>query len=332
MFLVRLKTVALMTLTFLFAGGSALFGAGLWQSNAAPRPEPRREQPVRVVEEPPAPTHFLEHAVLTARSIETKDDDEIGRKINILVNIARSQAKLGDKPTAGKTLTIARDLVKDMKTEHAKVSSLGSIGTTEAEFDDIKAARTTGAALKECKRPESEYLMAVNFNAIQTEIAVAQVRAGDYKAALQTVEEVYESKRAGSRGKPEVVKRIALELAKRKQAKEAKETAARIKPEVERIDLLMQIAAALDTAGDRTTAAEIYHDVLAAVGKLVKENADTSAINVYMLALGLGEHGEEESVLRWLRSQKSPEIKTMMLMGLAQGAVKRNATKGDGKQ
>jgi hypothetical protein len=199
-----------------------------------------------------------------------------------------------------------------------------SVAESRAAFGDLATARETAAALRKQIAHADQPVYAASYNRALAEIAAAQVRAGDDPAALKTADEFLETRQDKS-GKTDILKRIALEQARCKDWKAAKATAALLPPGGPRLAQLLQIAE-IQTKSDERGATATYREVLAAVAK-VKSEPDLLQLGLHRLAEALGERGEAEAVLRWLQTQKSADVQTLTLLGLARGVAKRQEKK-----
>jgi tetratricopeptide (TPR) repeat protein len=269
----------------------------------------------------------LERALQMMKPVEARDDPELEAKVYALIFIGRAQAEAGDKDGAATTFRQALESAKGFKNVGRKVNALFSIAGGQALADEVKEARETLAAAEEAQGERLD--VNSNFTDALTEIAAAEARAGDIKAALRTADEFrYQGHKARA------LERVAVEQARAKDVKGAVETAGRITIDAWRAWVLLRIGRLQDKAGDRDGAAKRSREALEALSAVHDENelnrgAGTPGVpSLAELAEVLGEACEEKAAIRWIESLKtSPSNKTYALVGLARGIRLRNEPK-----
>jgi hypothetical protein len=298
-----------------------------------------------------------------------------------LEEIAFAQANNKDRTAAAKSLQEALALYDaTLAGEDNKNGARAGIAVRQARIGDIEGALRGAAALK-FDRASGYHDKAYALR----HIALEQLRAGDAKAALQTIDGIQdldlradallaiaeaqtdagdvvaanESLQAATRVASTIQDKTqrdaqlvgiglaeAVRLVKSGRLKEALKTAQALEassPSVAKA-VLFDIAKAQMKAGDKVGARATLGVVLEALNAFKDEFE--SPMGVITLVPGsllikghwaqsvlgmLVESGGDAEALRWANAQRSPFVKALSLLGIAEGSRRANADPGRGK-
>jgi tetratricopeptide (TPR) repeat protein len=242
-----------------------------------------------------------------ARTVEAIENDE--QRVEALTALAAAQFKTSDKPASRKTFEQCLKIAARVG-QHAYVG----IVKTQVGMGNIKAARETADDI--ITEPwRSKALLAI------------QLRAGDFKAALQTVQGIENWFEKG-----EALQEIVTGQLRAGDLQGGFATADSVKELYWRVVTLATVAKAQAKAGDRAVSAETFKRAFALL-KDVPDKApgtgnlrNAAAASIAQAQAEAGDQTEREAVA-WAMKQ-SPLSKTQSLLSIAQGIVSRREPLG----
>jgi RNA polymerase sigma factor (sigma-70 family) len=273
---VSLMATVAIAATLLVAGAGALTGAAWSGPAAAPWPDAVTvaaaiDAQEKAADKPPAMS--MEREALEQALQAANDVQDVAQKARIILLVARVQAGAGDREAARQNLQrasqIASALPNDKIGDFYRRTVISSISETQAEVGDLTGALKTLAAYGKPGDFASEDMNlqdwvngAITFARVR--IACALARAGNDKAAAETVREIESSQSHGYMKWPVLVE-AATAQARAGNWIQARETAKSIQPEAEQIAALTAIARLQAEAGLSTEARDRLAEALTAV-------------------------------------------------------------------
>ena len=186
-----------------------------------------------------------------AQSVEAMEDTHW--KAFTLNDIARVQARTGDRTAAAKSIDRAKQAVSGMQNE-LKVIPLDTIAATQARIGDRAAAEIfMREVLQTSRSAGSDDLR----NATEKTLAIIQAATGDVSGALARIEAL-----SDLRGKDFALSNITSEQADWGEVTAALQTASRIRDSDLRVRALTRVAIAQAKMGDRNGANATFREAL----------------------------------------------------------------------
>jgi RNA polymerase sigma factor (sigma-70 family) len=190
MFLAKLKTIAAVALAL-----GVVTGVGLWcarPATATPAESIRKPVAVVAAEEEKKGVEkraILEQAVTAAKAIPATKDEDLHRKVHLLVTIAYDQGRYGDKTAAAATYKLAFTVAGSIKDEDLRIQAHGHVGFYQANAGLIADARKTLEAMT-FKDKKKEPLAQSHRNQVLLEMVSHLAKEGDFKEALKLAESI----------------------------------------------------------------------------------------------------------------------------------------------
>jgi RNA polymerase sigma factor (sigma-70 family) len=264
------------------------------------------------------PKALLERALKEAGAVKAASDEELWAKVALLRHLAVTQAHVGDKAGAAKTLVLARETAEAIKDEFRRVTSVGDVAELQAMTGDTEAALKTVESIKVEEKGGSRWVPAEYRGRVQAAIARNQLRAGDFAAALRTAE-----KGTSETTKEELLEQIGLAQAKAKDFAAAAKTAAALKYPGGRAHVLTAVARGQAGAGDRAAALKTLGELRRLGEDTPKEHAPVQGYLYAQAASAQAELGDAAAALAWIDKLATPTLRAQALDGLATGLAKR---------
>jgi RNA polymerase sigma factor (sigma-70 family) len=235
-----------------------------------------------------------------ARTLEAIGSDEV--RVGALAALASAQVRASDKPAARKTYARALKIAARIG-QHAYVE----IARAQAETGDLQAARETADDII-IEPWRSTALLAI------------QIKAGDFKDALQTALNLTPHFKRG-----EAFHEVVTAQVRSGDIEGALRAADTVKHVYWRVATLAEIAKAQARAGDRAAAAGTFRRALALLGD-VRDQEETSGnlrnAAACCIVRAQAEAGEENGAVAWVMKQ-DPLRKAQGLISIAQGIAAR---------
>jgi RNA polymerase sigma factor (sigma-70 family) len=253
-------------------------------------------------------------------------------RVRALAELAKGQARAGQKDEARKTLDEARRFIdgflNDRQGKEDRAHCLSHLARAEAEVIDLKTALLTAESIPDIleKTVDGEV---ISFPFREKTLAELSARARDFKAARKAADAIDGMFHQGYQ-KGYCLRVIARSQAEAKDVKGALETADAIEHEFNKAIAYAEIAQAQARARDRDGAVETFAKAL----RLAEAVPDTAnnfdrgrTYALRGLAAAQARVGEEKAAREWITRQTEPHLRAWALVGLAEGLAARQAAK-----
>jgi RNA polymerase sigma factor (sigma-70 family) len=291
--------------------------AALTNANAIEEPEPDDDYPT------PKSMALCEIAKVQARSGKVADGLKTAGAIknklercSCLAVIAVAQARAKDLPAAQKTLQEALDIANSIQPDPTSSSdhrafALIHVAGAQAALGDVEGAVKLALSLPTPERYQSSALY---------HIVEAQVNAGDFQGALRTAKAIQHNIT-----QEYAIKEIALAQARAGDVKAALATIKEVKYVATRVEVLVAAARYQAKAGDHKAASKTLQQAMQEMDRVEDppHTGGTKPALVREIAAAQAAAGDARAVLAWAEKLADPRLKTVALLGLAEGLTAR---------
>ena len=252
-------------------------------------------------------------------------------RVRALAELAKGQARAGEKDEARKTLDEARrhidGFLNDRQGNEDRAHGLSCLAKAEAEAGDLKTALLTAQSIPDIslKTVDGEE---TSFPFRDKTLVELAAQARDFKAARKAADAIDGMYHQGYQ-KGYCLRVIARSQAEAKVVKGALKTADVIEHDFHKAAAYAEIAQAQARARDRDGAVETFDKTL----RLAEAVPDTVIFDrgrpwaLRKLAALQAEVGQEKASRQWIARQTEPHLRAWALVGLAEGLAARQAAK-----
>jgi RNA polymerase sigma factor (sigma-70 family) len=306
---------------------------GLWVGHAAlTSGSPTTAAPVQAAAEEPVQQQDVEakavlaKAAKAAAAIPAAKDEELRRKVDVLVSIGINQGRAKDLDGAAATFKQALEVAGAIKAEVARAEAQSHIGFYQAHAGLTADARKTHDAIKVTDEKKAREAQDAR-NRILIEMADHLAKNGDTKEALKVAESIpvrtFKVKRKGEDKETEIRDSMSRDTAlkyvvegqlKAKDVAGALKTARAIESTVVRFWPLRSVVVAYGQAKEKD-AAKLFQDWR----KEVEADKSGGGNTAYLVASTQAAMGDAAGALTWIDQLASEEERANALLGVSVG-------------